>query len=313
MRVIEGLASCNLSGVVLTIGNFDGVHRGHQAIISAGRSRAKQAGAELVAMTFDPHPLAILTPDHVPARLTPLEEKLRCLERAGIETTVVVEANTELLSISAEDFITDVIVARFQPVAVVEGESFGFGHKRRGSVATLREAGLEQDFEVDVIPPVRIALGGHPDTVISSSLVRQLIASGTVDQAATCLGRPYRLLGSVVRGAARGKRIGYPTANLDVGDQLVPAEGVYAGRTEQAGRLHPAALSIGRCETFGGKDVIVEAHLLDFDGDLYDRPMWVDILDWLRPQERFDTVEDLQQAMAGDSARARQVFEETTF
>jgi riboflavin kinase / FMN adenylyltransferase len=307
MRVVRGLDFEPMTGVVLTIGNFDGVHRGHQAILAAGRRRTEAARTELVVITFDPHPLAVLTPERLPAMLTPLEEKVRCLENAGADVVVVLPSKPDLLKISAADFIADIIVARFRPRAIVEGASFGFGRHREGDVDTLRAAAGQYGFEVEVVDPVRIALGGHPDAVISSSLVRQLLGSGTVDQATACLGRPYALVGRVVRGAGRGAKIGFPTANIDAGGQLLPAEAVYAGRAEADGRSFAAAISIGRAPTFDGHKVVPEAYLLDFAGDLYDKPIRVEFLDWLRPQVRYNTVEDLCQQMARDVAQTRTI------
>lgn len=310
MDVMHGLESAALTDVVLTIGNFDGVHRGHQAILAAGRRRADAAGAPLVAMTFDPHPLAILTPDHVPPTLTPLHEKLRCLERAGTDGVVVVRSTPAFLNLSADAFLTQVIVGRFRPVAVVEGASFGFGRHRQGNVETLRAAAPNHGFEVEVVEPVRIELGGHPGTVVSSSFVRQLIQSGTMDQARLCLGRPYALFGRVGHGAGRGRGLGFPTANLLVEGQLVPGEGVYAGRTRIGDRWFAAAVSIGRNPTFDGETLSVEAHLLDFDGDVYEQDLRVELIEWLRDQRRFASPEALREQIDRDVTRTREVVAE---
>ncbi|MDM8008948.1 MAG: bifunctional riboflavin kinase/FAD synthetase [Phycisphaerae bacterium] len=307
MRVIRGLEFEPMSGVVLSIGNFDGVHRGHQAILQAGRLKAQAAGTELVAMTFDPHPLTVLTPERMPAVLTPLPEKLRQLERAGADVTVVAESNAGLLQLSATDFIEHVMVRRFRPSAIVEGPSFGFGRHRQGNVETLRAAAARHGFQVQVVEPVRIGLGGHPDAVISSSLVRQLLTAGPVDQAAICLGRPYALLGQVIHGVGRGSGMGFPTANIDPGDQLVPAEGVYAGFGVLGGRRYPAAISIGRTPTFEEHRLVIEAHLLDFNEETYGQALRIEFLQWLRPQVRYDTVGALCQQIAKDVERTRQV------
>lgn len=307
MRVIRGLAFKPMSGVVLSIGNFDGVHRGHQAILQAGHQRARASGAELVAMTFDPHPLAVLTPERMPSILTPLSEKLAQLDRAGADVTVIADSSVGLLQVSAADFIENVIVQRFHPLTVVEGPSFGFGRHREGDVETLQRAGARHGFEVQVVEPVRIALGGHPDAVISSSLVRQLLAAGPVDQAAICLGRPYALLGSVIHGAGRGAGMGFPTANIDPGNQLVPGDGVYAGFGELSGRRYPAAISIGRTPTFDEHRLVIEAHLLDFEGETYGRTLRIEFLEWLRPQVRYDNVAALCRQIAEDVEQTRQI------
>lgn len=306
MRVIHGLESIDLHGVVLTIGNFDGVHRGHQAILATGKARAEALGTKLVVMTFDPHPLSILTPERMPAMLTPREEKLHQLALHGADVIVVARSTPEFLALTAESFISDVIVGRFHPAALVEGASFGFGRRRQGNVETLRQAGERCGFEVEVVEPVRIALGGHPDAVISSSLVRQLLGSGMVDQVALCLGRPYPLFGQVTHGAGRGCGLGFPTANVDPGSQLVPAEGVYAARVEVDEDHYGAAVSIGHNPTFEGRSLVVEAHLLDFSGELYGRAVRVDFMQWLRGQQRFDSPEALKRQIDLDVRRTRE-------
>ena len=307
MRVIHALESVKLADVVLTIGNFDGVHRGHQTILAAGRKRADEERTQLVAMTFDPHPLAVLTPGHVPPLLTPLEEKLLWFERAGVDLAVVAESRPALLSMSAEEFIADVIAARFRPTAVVEGTSFAFGRKRQGDVRMLSTVSPRYGFDVEVVEPTRIALGGHPDMMISSSLIRQLLQSGTVDQAGLCLGRPYALLGRVEHGAGRGVALGFPTANIRVENQLIPAEGVYAGRVRLEGRTLAAAASIGRKSTFDGGDLSVEAHLLDFAGGLHDQPIRLELIEWIRQQQRFDSPQSLSEQIERDVARTRKI------
>ncbi len=318
MDIIHGIESVRLKGVALTIGNFDGVHRGHQAIIAAARQHARRAEALTVVMTFEPHPASILTPDRVPPRLTPLEEKLACLERAGADVVVLVHSTKDFFSIPAERFLTNVILDRFHPVAVVEGPTFGFGRHRQGDIEMLRAAGSRHGFEVEIVEPVRGALGGHPDTVISSSIVRHLLSSGTVDGAAHCLGRPYALLGTVIRGAGRGRGLGFPTANLQVRDQLIPAEGVYAGRVRLGGsvaemvRGHEpfvaAAVSIGRIPTFDETALVIEAFLLDFDDDLYGRHVRLELLDWLRRQEKYPSPGALVEQIERDVARTRELF-----
>ncbi|MCL2330407.1 MAG: bifunctional riboflavin kinase/FAD synthetase, partial [Phycisphaerae bacterium] len=303
-RELRDLEAMQMAGVVLAIGNFDGVHRGHQAIFAVGRQRARVVGSQMVAMMFEPHPATVLAPDRVPASLTPLDEKLRCLEAAGVDVAVVIEPRPELLNCPAETFIRDVIVGRFRPIAMVEGDSFRFGQHRIGDVEMLAAAGKQFGFELFVVPPVRVDLGGQPDTVISSSLIRHLLASGTVDRAAECLGRPYALLGRVTHGAARGRTLGFATANLTVESrQLIPAEGVYAGQTTIDDRDYLAAVSIGHAPTFDGHETIVEAHLLDFNGDLYDRPLRLELTAWLRPQQKFESADALKHQIQADRDR----------
>ena len=305
MRIVRDLESVDLAGVVLTIGNFDGVHRGHQAILAAGRRRANEANVPLVVMTFEPHPLAVLIPTHVPSVLTPLPEKLHWLEDAGVDVAVVVRSTPEFLGLTAEAFIREVIVSKFQPVTMVEGASFGFGRRRQGDVQMLQTAGTSLGFKVEVVKPVRVALGGHQDAVISSSLIRQLLLAGTVEQAAVCLGRPYALIGTVVHGEGRGRTLGFATANIRTDNQLIPAEGVYAGQVVVDRRRHDAAVSIGCNATFDGEKVLVEAHLLDFYGDLYDHAIRLELIDWVRGQKDFGSADILREHIATDVADIR--------
>jgi len=305
MRVIHDLDSVDMASVVLTVGNFDGVHRGHQAILCAGHRRANKARGPLVVVTFDPHPLAVLTPGHIPPTLSPLEEKLHWLSESGVDTTVVAESRIDLLSMSAEEFVEKIIVQRFKPIAVVEGASFGFGRRRQGDVHMLKAEGGRLGFDVEIVQPIRTALGGHQDAVISRSLVRQLLWSGSAEQAAVCLGRPDSLLGGVVRGQGRGRQLGFPTANVQAGGQLIPAEGVYAGQVVVAGRRYDAAVSIGCNATFDGEKVMIESHLLDFDGTIYDQAVRLELVDWIRGQQDFGSPEALREQIARDVADTR--------
>lgn len=308
IRVFHGLEEACLTGVVLSIGNFDGVHRGHQAILGTARGLARAANTQALAMTFEPHPATILAPDRVPPTLTPLDEKIRRLAEAGADAVVVVESRPEFFECRADDFVEQAIVRQFRPVALVEGASFRFGRHRQGDVDTLRAAGRQHGFEVQIVEPIRVDLGGHPDTVISSSLVRHLLNSGTVDRAALCLGRPYVLLGNVESGAARGRTLGFATANLAPDPaQLVPPEGVYAGRAIVDGIAHAAAVSVGRTPTFDGAERLIEAHLLDFAGDLYGQTLRLEFLAWLRAQQKFDSPADLQAQVAADIRKTREV------
>ena len=313
MQVVHGLASARFSDVVLTIGNFDGVHIGHQTILSVGRRRADAAGTPLAVMTFDPHPASILMPDRVPELLTPMPERTRQLFSAGADIVVVVHADAKFLSLSAGAFIRDMVVEKFHPVAMVEGDSFCYGQHRHGTVDTLRAEGRSYGFDVEIIEPIRINLGGSPSTVISSSLIRHLLKSGTVDQVAQCLGRPYVLLGKVKAGVGRGRTLGFPTANLSIGSQLIPPEGVYAGRAQlidSEGKLSEsivAAVSVGRALTFESDRLLVEAHLLDFKEDLYEQDIRLEFLAWIRDQRKFDTPEALSQQIEQDVARIREI------
>lgn len=278
---------------VLTIGNFDGVHRAHQQLLARVKTLSNQSGAPAVVLTFDPHPLAIVAPAKTPQPLAPLQERLRFLDRAGMDIVVVAKSEPALLNLEADRFIEQIIVPRFHPKHIVEGPSFGFGRGRRGDAQLLQEMADRFDFDVHIVEPVTICADDNSTVMVSSSLVRRLLADGDVGQARKCLGRPYALLGSVVRGDGRGRTIGFPTANLATDEQLIPGDGVYAGRATLNDQAYAAAISIGSNPTFSGDRRLVEAYLLDYDGDLYGRTLRLEFDRRLRDQQTFDSSEAL--------------------
>jgi riboflavin kinase/FMN adenylyltransferase len=285
---------------VLTIGNFDGVHRAHQALLEATRVRARREAAPAVVLTFEPHPLTVVAPDRAPARLCTPEDKLRQIAQSGVDFIVVAQSEPQLLQMEAEDFVRSVAVETFHAAVIVEGPSFGFGRGRRGIPALLRELGPKCEFEVEVVEPVRVELGHGESVMVSSSLIRQLLAAGKVTQAATCLGRPYSLVGDVVHGHGRGKALGFPTVNLRSIDQVIPGEGVYAGRARLDSITCLAGISVGHNPTFGGDQLSVEAFLLDFDGNLYGRSLRLEFDRFLREQRRFPSAAALAQQLEKD-------------
>lgn len=281
-RVPQALRSC-----VLTIGNFDGVHLGHQQILREARALASDAGGRVVVLTFEPHPLAIVAPDRAPARLMTGEQRSACLLAAGVDAVVVARSDSALLSMEPADFVRQIIVEKFAPTHVVEGWSFGFGKGRLGNPQLLQELGGLLDFETEIVEPIKLPIGGE-SVPVTSSLIRQLLGHGRVEQARECLGRPYALTGEIRAGQGRGRDLGFPTANLADVRQLVPAAGVYAGTAQVKGRTVAAAVSIGSAPTFGGEGLQIEAHLLDYSEDLYGEQMTVELLEYLREQRRFD-------------------------
>ena len=309
MKVYRGLKSIDppLSGATLTIGNFDGVHRGHQQILAQARMSASRTGGSAVAMTFDPHPLTLTRPQAESRLLTPMEARLELIAAGGMRATVVLETDRELLALSPEQFVEQVVVARFGPRAVVEGESWRFGRGRSGDVNTLRALGGQYGFEVSVVPTLTIQLDRGEDVLVSSTLIRRFLGEGHVDRAAACLGRPYAMLGRVVGGQRRGRDIGFPTANIDITEQLIPADGVYAGKALVGDRWFAAGVSIGPAPTFGRTDSTVEAHLLDFEGRLYDESIRIELLRWIRAQQTFETPEQLQRQIERDLRHVRAV------
>jgi riboflavin kinase/FMN adenylyltransferase len=319
VKVIHGLESDELPlrQCALTVGNFDGVHRGHQRIIASVRELAKRLGGPAVVLTFEPHPLSVVSPGGAPARLMPLGEKVRCLADAGADVAVVAHADRVLLSLTAEEFV-DRIVERFGPKYLVEGPTFGFGRGRTGDPDTLRRLSPRFGFEVCVVEPVTMMVEGGDRVSVSSSLIRRLVSEGLVDEAAAALGRRYAVLGPVEHGLHRGATLGYPTVNVAVRDQLVPADGVYAGwarlpdRSPTAAgeaRHWAAAVSIGSTPTFPGShgpnERKVEAYLLDTDADLYGREFRLEFGVWLREQQKFESPEALSAQISRDVEAVR--------
>ena len=296
---------------VVTLGNFDGVHRGHRAVLSAVVEQARARDAHAVAVTFDPHPVAVLHPEKAPQTITPLPLRLELLAATGLDGVLVMEFTRELAAWTPEHFVEEVFVRALGASAVVVGEDTRFGVRNSGAVSTLRELGGKHGFDVVVLQD----LGG--DTRWSSSTVRRLVIAGDVSGAAEILGRPHRVSGTVVHGDHRGRELGYPTANLSQdASGLVPADGVYAGwllRTDlpeaDQDRTLPAAISIGTNPTFDGHQRRVEAYALDrTDLELYGENVSVELVERLRPTEKFDSVEALLEQMERDVEQCRSVL-----
>ncbi len=309
-RCIEGLDSLPpaIRGCVLTIGNFDGVHVGHRRIIemAAGLSGGQSA---VVAMTFDPPPDLVLRPADAPLRVVPQAVKRRLLLEAGCDYVVTVAACARMLSMTPDEFAQRIIVAALAPRQMVEGPNFFFGENRAGSIATLAEIGRREGFEVHVAEPVHLELSDGK-RLVSSTLIRRLVAEGRLADAATCLGRAFALYGRVVRGRGVGRLLEYPTANLKLGDQVIPADGVYAGFAEVAGNRCAAAISVGSAPTFcpdAQGQRTVEAFLLNGSGDLYDQDIALSFTRRLREQRRYDSPEALKAQMAMDVEQVRQL------
>ncbi len=293
-------------GCVLSIGNFDGVHRGHQQILSLARRLADERKTHLLCVTFDPPPAALVRADHVRQLITPLAVRCALLRQHGADFCGVVQTSLEFLSIEADEFVRQV-QAKLRCVAMVEGPDFFFGKGRHGNVELLRSLAVELHFEVAQVAPEMIELPGAGAVRVSSSLIRRLITQGDVEQAATCLGRSFVLYGRVVAGEQRGRQLNFPTANVDAGDMVLPGDGVYAGRAAVAGRQFASAISIGVKPTFGAMARCVEAHLLDAQGDFYDQGIEVTFLQRLRGQQKFASAEELTTQISKDVQRAREI------
>lgn len=305
-------------GTVVTIGAFDGVHLGHVHLIERVRAAAEEAGAVPAVVTFDRHPASVVRPASAPLLLTSLDYKLTLLGKAGVELALVLEFDAARARQPAEDFVAEVFVGCLHARAVVVGHDLHFGHNREGDVALLQRVGARFGFDVTGIR-LAVSRGGsastaaaETDEAISSTRIRRLLASGDVAGAASLLGRWHCLQGVVSHGDKRGRELGFPTANLAVGNEMqLPADGVYAGwYLRPDGTRHQTAISVGRQPTFYTERnfSLVEAYLLDFQGDLYDEVGTVELVEHLRGQEKFPSVEALVDQMTSDVAQTRRVL-----
>jgi riboflavin kinase / FMN adenylyltransferase len=291
---------------VVTIGVFDGVHRGHQATIGYAVKRARDLGDASVVLTFDPHPSEVVRPGSHPAMLTSQERKAELIEELGVDALCVQPFTLDFSRLPADQFVHDILVESLHAAEVVVGENFRFGHKAAGDVELLTRLGRRFGFTATSAPML-----SEDDTVFSSTYVRSCIAAGDVVAATHALGRPHRLDGVVVRGDQRGRELGFPTANLLCGRYAaIPADGVYAGWLVRGGERLAAAVSVGTNPTFAGQERRVEAYVLDFDGDLYGERLALDFVARLRPQVRFDTLDALIAAIDEDVARTRELLAE---
>lgn len=299
---------------VVSIGVFDGVHQGHRAILRRGRAMADRLGCELLAVTFEPHPAAILRPDRAPPRLCQASHKTRLLLDAGADRVEVLDTASGLLHQPADRFARE-LADRLGVRGFVEGRDFRFGHGRTGNPAMLAQMGLERGFEVEVVDPVGAVLDDLTLVPVSSSLIRWLVGQGRVVDAARCLGRPFSLTAEVVSGERRGRTLGVPTANLDpraLHGLVQPRPGVYAATVavgpEHDPSIHPAAVSVGTKPTFHHGPTVVEAHLIGFTGDLYGRPITVRFERWLRDQRPFPSIHALQDQLTRDLAALARLY-----
>ncbi|MEO7429935.1 MAG: bifunctional riboflavin kinase/FAD synthetase [Acidimicrobiales bacterium] len=314
MEVLRDVDACRPgAGSVVTIGAYDGVHLGHQAVIAEVRRRADAAGVASAVVTFDRHPAAVVRPESAPRLLTDLEQKLELLAATGVDRCLVIAFDEARSKEPAAEFVREVLVACLGAKVVIVGEDFHFGHQRKGNVALLTEMGEELGFEVEGLRLVDAeGRAAGPEDRASSTAIRHALVQGDLDAAQRMLGRPYEVRGIVAHGDERGRELGYPTANVSVpGDILLPADGIYAGWFHRSdGAVLPAALSLGRRPTFyvEAHASLLEAHVLDFEGDLYDEHVRVTFLERLRGEERFDRVEDLVAQIQRDCDDARRIL-----
>ncbi len=307
MRLIERLEEVDASihGGALTIGNFDGVHRGHAEIVRRLCESARSLSRPSVVLTFDPHPARILRPEQAPPPLTWLHRKAELLSELGVDVMIACAIDREFLQRTAQEFFETIVRRAVRARALVEGPNFYFGHNRTGDVKLLAQLCRQHDLTLEIVPPLL-----ESGEFISSSRVRQAIREGNVTSAASLLTRPYRLRGMVVHGAHRGGKLGFPTANLDAIDTLVPAHGVYAGSAWHRNVAHAAAIHIGPLPTFGVADQQVEVHLIGFEGSLYGETLEVDFHRRVRDVQRFESVAELQRQLTLDVEQCRAVMEQ---
>ncbi|MGY4389195.1 bifunctional riboflavin kinase/FAD synthetase [Streptomyces sp. TE12347] len=291
---------------VVTIGSYDGVHRGHQLIIGRAVATARELGVPSVVVTFDPHPSEVVRPGSHPPILAPYDRRAELMAGLGVDALLILPFTAEFSQLSPADFIVKVLVDKLHARAVIEGPNFRFGHRAAGNVDFLRELGSTYDYVVDVVDLVERgeAGGGVP---FSSTLARRLVAEGDMDGAAEILGRPHRVEGVVVRGAQRGRELGYPTANVETQPHTaIPADGVYAGWLTADGERMPAAISVGTNVQFDATERTVEAYAIDRVGlDLYGMHVAVDFLAYVRGMAKFESLDGLLEAIGDDVKRAR--------
>ncbi|MCA9077928.1 MAG: bifunctional riboflavin kinase/FAD synthetase [Planctomycetaceae bacterium] len=303
MKLLRSLdVQTDTAGGFLSIGNFDGVHRGHRHMLQTLVAQARSAGAPSVVMTFEPHPIALLAPDRLPPRLTTLEQKAELLEECGVDVLVAYPTDHALLALTPDEFFQQVVQERLNVRGLVEGPNFCFGKDRAGDVELLRELCDTVGLSLTVIDAVK-----DDTTLVSSSLIRSAIAEGRLSDAVEMLGHPYQLTGIVESGAGRGRSLGFSTANLTGLETMLPSNGVYAGRVELDGKSYAAAVHLGPNPTFAEQAQKLEVHLIDFEGDLYGQPLSVGLIARVRDTMQFAGVEALKSQLNFDLSAVRDI------
>ncbi len=307
MRIIHGLPSFppELSPSVVALGTFDGIHLAHARILATAVERARARGVTSLVCTFDPNPAAVLRPDRAPAPLAPLEENLARIALLGPDAALVMPFTVELSRMEAETFVEDVLLRALGAREIVVGFNHTFGRDARGTAMLLKEIGERRGFAVHVLPPLEVA-----GQIVSSSAIREALRDGDVEMARLLLGRPYAVNGRVLRGAGRGRTLGFPTANLRPDRPLILAPGVYAARASWDETRADAVVNVGYRPTFGEEQYWIETYVFDFSGDLYDRRFTVEFLRHIRGEMKFSGVEALTRQVALDMETARRLLGE---
>jgi len=293
-----------LKNPVLTIGNFDGVHKGHLALFDQVKERAGFLGGQSAVMTFEPHPIRVMKPGNGPPLITPVQQKLRLIDAAGIDIIFCIHFTKQFAAISARDFIQNILVDKIGIKEIVVGYDYTFGNEREGNIELLQEIGTSSGFAVDVLEQVCI-----DQTPVSSTSIRNMVREGNLSEAKRLLGRDYQICGTVVKGKDRGARLlGFPTANLQLIDELTPKVGVYAVEVLIDDQVYYGLTNIGYNPTFKNNQFSVETHILDFSRDLSGKTIRVNFIERLRDEKTFATIEDLSEQIGKDVLRARKLF-----
>lgn len=305
MEIIRGLESYppDSPPSVVALGAFDGIHLAHRKILATARERARALGIRALACTFDPHPLVILQPERAPVRITDLPENLARMAAQGLDAAVIIPFTREFSRLEPEAFVRDVLCGRLKAREVVVGFNHTFGRGARGNAELLAELGARYGFVAHVIPPLLV-----DGVVVSSSAIREALAAGDVARAGKFLGHPYTVRGRVLRGRGRGQQLGFPTANLKPERELLLAPGVYAARATWPDGRADAVVNVGVRPTFGEGEFWVEAYLLDFAGDLYDTTLTLELVERIRPEQKFPDAEGLRAQVARDVATAARLL-----
>lgn len=309
MDIVRDLAEIKnpIQKAVITIGNFDGVHIGHQALFHTVLEKAEALQGTAVAMTFDPHPMRVLAPNGHPPMITMAEQKAELIAKAGIEVLICIPFTREFAAITAREFVEDLLLRRIGMRAMVVGKDYSFGRNREGNLTVLRQWAEELGFEVMVVDWIQGANGAAQR--ISSTHIRELVMDGRMDEAKRMLGRNYQISGTVASGRNRGGRLlGFPTANINLQDELCPKQGIYAVTVEHGGQTYKGVANIGYSPTFNDHLFTVEVHILDFNRSIYNDPIRVNFIQRLRDEIKFKSIDDLAAQIHKDVAHARKIL-----
>ncbi len=291
-----------LKNPVITIGNFDGVHKGHLVLFDTVKDRAKSINGESAVITFDPHPIKVMKPGNGPTLITSTKQKLELIEKSGVDVIFCLPFTRQFASIPARDFVQDILVDRIGIREVVVGYDYAFGYKREGGIKLLQEMGDTIGFKVHVVEPIHLN-----STLVSSTSIRKFIQEGVLQEAKRFLGRDYQIMGTVISGKNRGGRLlGFPTANIKLIDELIPKRGVYAVTVDVDDETYYGVSNIGYNPTFGDNALSLETHILDFSGDLLEKTISINFIAHLRNEKTFQSVQELSDQIAKDIQRARE-------